>query len=266
MEKSTGKPLVSVVAGATGAVGEGIALALLAAGWHVHAMGRDAVKLQTLVSKAPDNLRLHLHTHAQDFEDEKAVDETCRDVLATEGQVDMVVASLGGWWQGPDLAQTALADWRKVMHNNLEAHFLCARQWWPVLRANPQSAYVMINGGAALSPVAQAGPVSVAAGAQLSLKNALAAESHIMAPRVYSVLANTPVITRDCPAGRAGWLDTLDLANACISCFEDLDKSHHGATLMLNPKMNHSNHEYAKFAAWRWHDQVNSARLDKVEE
>jgi NADP-dependent 3-hydroxy acid dehydrogenase YdfG len=254
MEKSKGKPLVSVVAGATGAVGEGIALALLAAGWHVHAMGRDAVKLQTLVSKAPDNLRLHLHTHAQDFEDEKAVDETCRDVLATEGQVDMVVASLGGWWQGPDLAQTALADWRNVMHNNVEAHFLCARQWLPVLRRNPQSAYVMINGGAALLPVPHAGPVSVAAGAQLSLKNALAAESLKNAPRVYSVLANTPVITRDRPDGHPLWVDAYDLAAACVSCFEDTGRFHHGATLVLNQKVIHSKHEYTKFASRRWHE------------
>jgi NADP-dependent 3-hydroxy acid dehydrogenase YdfG len=227
--------------------------------------GRDAVKLEALVSRTPTNLRTHLHTHAQDFEDEKVMDRSCRDVLAIAGQVDLVIASLWGWWQGPDLSQTALADWRNVMRNNVESHFLCARQWWPVLRANPQSAYVLINGGAALSPVPNAGPVAVAAGAQLSLKNALAAELLNKSPRVYSVLANTPVITRDRSQGRACWLDTVDLANACISCFEDFNKSRHGATLVLNPKLNHSNHEYAKFATWRWHDKTDLARLVKVE-
>ncbi len=236
MTRATSKPFVCVIAGATGAIGEGIALVLLADGWQVHALGRDAGKLQALHSQTPDGLRTHLHVHVQDFEDEASMDRACQAVLATSGRVDLVIASIGGWWQGPSLAQTTLADWRKVMQSNLDAHFLCARQWWPVLLANKQSAYVMINGGAALSPVPHAGPVSIAAGAQLILKNVLAAESLNNSPRVYSVLANTPVITRKRPHGPVQWLDTQDLAKACVQCFEDTERMHNGASLVLHHK------------------------------
>ncbi len=233
-------PTIAVVAGATGAVGEGIVLALLAHGWHVHALGRDAAKLDALSSRTPRLQQSQLRLHVQDFEDDASTSKTCETVLASSGKVDLVIASIGGWWQGPSLPHTTLADWRAVMRNNLDAHFLCVRQWWPVLQANPQSAYIMINGGAALSPAPLAGAVSVAASAQLMMKNALAADMQHAAPntspRVYSVLANTPVFTRNRTQGQANWLNTEDLTNACLICFEDHARMHHGQTLALSQK------------------------------
>ncbi len=245
---------VAVVVGATGAVGEGITLSLLTAGWQLHVLGRSTSKLEDLVNKTPQKLRMHLHTHAQNFEDESSMDEVCQAVLAISGRVDMVVASIGGWWQGSSMTQTTLADWRKVMRNNIDTHFLCAKQWWPVLLANTQSAYVMINGSAALSPVPHAGPASVAAGAQLIIKNALAAESHGNAPRVYGVLANTPIITRNRAHGQAQWINTQDVADACISCYADTNRLHHGATLVLNEKNVAKSHAPLLMQERSWHD------------
>jgi NADP-dependent 3-hydroxy acid dehydrogenase YdfG len=246
------EPRIAVVAGATGAVGEGIVLALISAGWRVHALGRNSDKLNSLLMRAPADEQALLKTHVQVFEDEVSTQEICRRIMALSGKVDMVIASIGGWWQESTLAQTPFVDWRKVMQNNLDAHFLCVQQWWPVLLTQPQSAYVMINGGAALSPAPRAGVVSVAAAAQLMLKNALATESHRHSPRVYSVLANTPVITRDRPQGQASWLNTQDLAVGCLACFEDSDALHHGATLVLSPKPAQVIDSNSEPIHWHW--------------
>jgi NAD(P)-dependent dehydrogenase (short-subunit alcohol dehydrogenase family) len=258
MEKTPGKPQTAVVAGATGAVGEGVVLALISAGWHVHALGRNRDKLNSLMKRAAVHAQALLSIHVQDFEDEASTCRVCQRVMAHTDKVDMVIASIGGWWQGATIVQMPFADWRKVMQSNLDAHFLCAQQWWPVLLKQPQSAYVMINGGAALSPVPHAGAVSVAAAAQLMLKNVLATESHRHAPRVYSVLANTPVITRDRSQGQASWLNTQDLAAACLACFEDSDGLHHGATLVLNEKTAQAIDNNVEPIHWRWFDRSGS--------
>jgi NADP-dependent 3-hydroxy acid dehydrogenase YdfG len=252
MAQTNRKPLVGVVAGATGALGEGITLALLAAGWRVHALGRDAEKLQSLVSRVPGNLRTNLQTHSQDFENAISTEKTCENVLAASSYVDMVVASIGAWWQGPLLHETSLEDWRAVMCNSLDAHFLCAKQWLPALRQNAQSAYVMINGGAALSPVPHAGAISVSATAQLALKNILVVEARDKPPRVYSVLANTPVITKHRREGKSGWLTTTDIAEACSYCHQDFSRTHHGATLTLNEKPSPSTAITQSKANWHW--------------
>ncbi len=245
---------IAVVVGATGNVGQGITLALLDAGWQVHVIGRNSSKLEELTEKMPFHQRRQIHMHVQNFEDEASMDDTCQAVLAASGHVDMVVASIGGWWQGASIAQTTLADWRTVMRNNMDTHFLCAKQWWPVLLANTQSAYVMINGSAALSPVPHAGAASVAAGAQLIMKNALAAESLNNAPRVYGVLANTPILTRDQAHRQAQWISAQDVADACLSCYADKDRLHHGATLVLNEKNIATGPEYSALQERRWHD------------
>jgi NAD(P)-dependent dehydrogenase (short-subunit alcohol dehydrogenase family) len=174
----------------------------------------------------------------QDFEDIASTDHVCKRVISSAGKVDMVVASIGGWWQGPSLLETSLSDWRTVLRNNLDAHLLCAQQWLPTLNQNPRAAYVFINGGAALHAVPTAGAVSVVAAAQIMLKSALANESGSQGARIYGVLANTPVITRDRSQGNAQWLTTADLANACITCFEDVSRKHTGKTIVLNVKSN----------------------------
>jgi NADP-dependent 3-hydroxy acid dehydrogenase YdfG len=240
MTSSDKNTLIAVVAGATGAVGEGVVFALLAAGWVVHALGRDSAKLDLLVKRAPKKVQAHLHTHLQDFEDIASTDHVCKRVISSAGKVDMVVASIGGWWQGPCLLETSLSDWRMVIRNNLDAHLLCAQQWLPTLNQNPKAAYVLINGGAALHPVLTAGAVSIAAAAQIMLKSALANESGSQGTRIYGVLANTPVITRDRPQGNAQWLTTADLANACLTCFEDVSRLHVGESLVLNTTLPHT--------------------------
>jgi NAD(P)-dependent dehydrogenase (short-subunit alcohol dehydrogenase family) len=226
----------AVVTGATGAVGSGIVHALLQAGWQVHAVGRDQAKLKQLTENTRIPSPEQLHCHMQTAFDAQAMAQVRSNVLAISPSLQLVVASLGGWMQGPRLVEMDTAHWQEAMQNNLQSHWLCAKQWLPALAQNASAAYVLINGGAALAPVPGAGAVSVAAGAQITLKNALARESYPNGPRVYTVLANTPVITQTRPHGPSTWLGTDDIAHGCIACFEDSAATHHGKTLVLGEK------------------------------
>jgi NAD(P)-dependent dehydrogenase (short-subunit alcohol dehydrogenase family) len=238
MNASGASVRTAVVCGATGAVGSGIAYALLASGWRVHAIGRDQSKLDALINDAPLEKKRDLHCHLQASFDASETDRIHANVVAISRSLQLVVASLGGWAQGPRLLDVSAAQWASAMQNNLDSHWLCAKQWLPALEQNEKSAYVLINGGAALAPVLGAGPVSVAAVAQLGLKAALAKETYPKGPRVYAVLANTPVITRVRPQGLPSWIGTDDIAKACIDCFHDIGAKKHGATLIVGEKIN----------------------------
>jgi NAD(P)-dependent dehydrogenase (short-subunit alcohol dehydrogenase family) len=227
----------AVVSGATGAVGSGIAYALLELGWRVHAIGRDENKLKELIDLASVTNRAHLHSHLQQTFEESEILRVRQDVPAISPRIHLAIASLGGWAQGLRLLEIDTVQWSDVMRSNLEAHWLCAKQWLPVIEQSKDSAYVLINGGAALDPVTGAGPVSIAAAAQLALKAALAKESFPNAPRVYTVLANTPVITRLRPHGSELWIDAADVGRGCVRCFEDSVGAKHGATLVLGNKV-----------------------------
>jgi NAD(P)-dependent dehydrogenase (short-subunit alcohol dehydrogenase family) len=238
MNASGASVRTAVVCGATGAVGSGIAYALLASGWRVHAIGRDQSKLDELGNNRPKLNKDRLHCHLQTNFNVSEMDRIRANVIAISPRLQLVVASLGGWVQGLRLIDVSAAQWSSVMQNNLDSHWLCAKQWLPALEHNEKSAYVLINGGAALAPVHGAGPVSVAAVAQLGLKAALATEAYPKGPRVYAVLANTPVITRSRPQGLPSWIGTDDIAQACVDCFDDIGAVKHGATLIVGEKIN----------------------------
>jgi NAD(P)-dependent dehydrogenase (short-subunit alcohol dehydrogenase family) len=238
MTATTHSILTAIVVGATGAVGAGIVDALLSFGWQVHAIGRDQKKLSILQENVLKEYQQRLHCHAQHGFNAVEMARVRARVLEISPRLQLVIASLGGWKQGGKMVEVDVAQWSAVMRDNLDSHWLCAKQWLPALEQDANAAYVLINGGAALVPVPGAGPVSVAAGAQLSLKAVLAQESYPQGPRVYSVLANTPVITRARPQVQKAWLSTEDIARGCIECFEDQAATKHGATLVLGRKTN----------------------------
>ncbi|MCA0374308.1 MAG: SDR family oxidoreductase [Gemmatimonadetes bacterium] len=132
---------------------------------------------------------------------------------ALGGPLDRVVASLGGWWQGADLVDVPPEVWSRIVHDGLTAHYMAARTFLPLVRAG--GSYVMVNGAGALRPVPKAGPVTIVASAQLTMRDVLAAEQRGRDVRVNTVLLGTPVRTRSRPEGGADWL-TAEEAGAVI--------------------------------------------------
>lgn len=201
------------VAGGAGAVGEGIARQLLRAGARVVITSRSPDKL----ADVDDRLRAEagddapLVTVEGDLATPDAAARLRDDVLDRVGQLDAVVASLGGWWSGPRVVDLDLATWQDVLDRGLTAHFATATAFLPVVADHDGASYTMINGaGGVAGPVAGSGPVSVSAAGQAMLTKVLAAEHADDPVRINALVLMTPVITRKRPEGRADWLTADD--------------------------------------------------------
>lgn len=201
------------VAGGAGAVGEGIAEQLLAAGARVVITSRSPDKL----AEVADRLRASTDDDdrvvavAGDLATPVAAATLRDDVLSRVGELDAVVASLGGWWSGSRVVDLDLATWQSVIDRGLTAHFATATAFLPLIAQRDGASYTMINGAGGVSgPVPQSGPVSVSAAGQAMLTKVLAAEHADEPVRINSLVLMTPVITRARPEGRDEWLTAGD--------------------------------------------------------
>jgi NAD(P)-dependent dehydrogenase (short-subunit alcohol dehydrogenase family) len=187
-----------LVAGGAGGVGEGIVSALLDAGHRVIVPSRNAARLERLrnaVAAAPERVARLLMFTGEIGTIEGA--RTLRDRIADEvGRLDVLIPSLGGWWEGGLLDATP-AVWDAVMDEMLRTHYVFAHVFMPVLRAQGGGRYIGIGGGAAYHPVHNSNLVSIAAAAQLMLTRALRQEIDDPAIDVLELVVDGPVRTRD---------------------------------------------------------------------
>jgi NAD(P)-dependent dehydrogenase (short-subunit alcohol dehydrogenase family) len=188
-----------LVAGGTGGVGEAIVRALLAAGHRTIVPSRSAERLERLRRDAgrttgtPGEL-VTLTGEVGTLAGAQAI----RDRIAHDfGALDVLIASLGGWWEG-DLLDATPDVWDAVMDEMLRTHYIFAHVFVPVLRAQPGGGrYIGIGGGAAYFPVPRSSLVSIAGAAQLMLTRALRAEVADAHVDVLELIVDGPVRTRD---------------------------------------------------------------------
>jgi len=198
--------MVALVLGGAGEVGEGITRALLEAGAAVAVASRDNARLSQLHDRLPvewDGRYVPIHGDIGTAAGATAVRDRVEFVC---GRCDVVVASLGGWWQKAPLIFTDLKDWQAVMATNLTPHYLAATTFLPLIHKRPGSSFLFISGAAAEVPVPNAGLMSVAAHAQLMLMRVLASEHRHEPVRINSLVIGTPVISRSRPDGDPDWL------------------------------------------------------------
>lgn len=199
---------VALVAGGAGAVGEGIVRGFLRAGATVIVPSRTADRLLTLrdrLAGRPGDRGGRLLTVEGDVGTVDGAARVRDRALDESGRLDAVVASVGGWWQGPPLVEVDPETWRRVLDANLTTHFLLARTFLPVLRERAGASYLAITGDAADHPTKGASLVSVAASGLLAMVRSLALELADTPVRVNALYLG-PLITRNRPEGPAEWL------------------------------------------------------------
>jgi len=226
---------VALVIGGAGEVGEGIVRQFLTHGATVVVPSRDQYRLDQLRSHLGDKCCDHLVTFVAGCGTEEGGQDIRKKIEQEVGQLDMVVASIGGWWQGEPLSQVPLRIWNSIMENSLTAHFVAARTFLPVLADLEGSSYTFLNGGAALYPIPTAGPISVAASAQLMLKDNLAEEYMDNAVRINTLLVRTKVNTRSQPNPKAHWITADEVGLYAVYLASPIcDK--HGETVIFKER------------------------------
>jgi NAD(P)-dependent dehydrogenase (short-subunit alcohol dehydrogenase family) len=129
------------VAGATGEVGKGAALALAKAGAQVVIAGRDQGKLESIKAENSDKDLKVVVADYSTVEGAKKLDETLGDE-----KFDLTIVSSGPWW--PVYKLSTVDDFSvfgQALKANVETHMLLYR----VLAPRTKSQFVTINGSAA---------------------------------------------------------------------------------------------------------------------
>ena len=197
---------VALVIGGAGEVGEGIVRQFLTHGATVVVPSRDQYRLDELKEHLGEKCCDHLVTFVASCGTEEGGLDLHKKIEDKVGQLDMVLASIGGWWQGEPLSQVPLRIWNHIMENSLTAHFVAAKTFLPLLADIEGSSYTFLNGGAALYAIPSAGPISVSASAQLMLKDVMATEFEESEVRINTLLVRTKVNTRSQPNPKHHWI------------------------------------------------------------
>lgn len=183
-----------VVAGGTGGVGEGIVRALLKRGALVVVPSRSEIKFEGLREYVGDIDTGELVTLTGSLSNPGEAEKLRDEVRNRMGEVDAVVASLGGWNQGPHIIDVPFETWERILRDNLTSHFLAMKAFVPLL-APQRGAYVHVNGFSAEESYPGAAPVAAMAAAQKSLALTLAEELRPGGLRTYELIL-PPVNTR----------------------------------------------------------------------
>ncbi len=233
-----------VVAGGAGGVGEGIVRALLGEGARVVVPSRERARLEALralvaphagstahAAKGASAERLELvETDVGDAaECERLRDEQIR----RHGPIHGVVSAIGGWWQGARLGHVPVDAWDRVLRNNLRTPWIVARTFVDALHAIPGASYTILNGSAALEPVIDAGPASIASAGLLMMSRALASEAKGTHLRVNTLVLG-PVRTRNTRGpGMPEWLGADEVGAYVAHLASDAGRMVSGAVVNL---------------------------------
>lgn len=164
-----------LVPGGTGAIGEGVVRAYLAAGAHVVVPTRTDERAEDFTALVAGAGSDRLHVLVADYASFDAAQALARRVRREIGAVDDVVAPIGGWWAGGALSGIDQADWQGAFVDLATTHMAVVRAFLPALPS--RGAYTIVVGTSALSPVPGSGLVSMEQAALLMMQRVLADEN-----------------------------------------------------------------------------------------
>lgn len=132
----------ALIAGATGEVGKGAAVALWQSGAEVWIAGRSEAKLREIKSSLmKDDDKVHILP--ADYSTVQGAKKL--ESMLPPGHFDVVVASSGPWWRVNQLHEADLETFERAMHANVHAQLLL----YKVLVKRTKKHYIVVNGSAA---------------------------------------------------------------------------------------------------------------------
>ncbi|MDQ3041501.1 MAG: SDR family oxidoreductase [Acidobacteriota bacterium] len=225
------KTKIVLVAGGTGKIGGGIARKFLAAGARVVVPSRSKEKLADLRLRLSDFgerfLEKNLLLLEQDVGTETGAARVRDEVLQRYERIDTVVASLGGGWSGLHLVNVPLQTWNEILHDNLTAHFIVAKNFLPVLLHLDAGDYIFIAGQGGIEPVEHSIPVCASVAGEIMLACGLALENRQSGVRIHTVIPGAVETTERKADLPDDYISTEDIGEfvvelaACLKRFSD---------------------------------------------
>jgi NAD(P)-dependent dehydrogenase (short-subunit alcohol dehydrogenase family) len=206
---------VVIISGGTGALGQSIVLAFLAAGARVcvpYVVPAEQAALQARLGPAE---AARVEMKPCDLADEAAVSAYVGEITAKHHRIDVLVNAVGGF-AGGDLASTPLAEWNRMMTLNLTTAVVGCRAVLPDMTRARWGRIVNIASRAVVPPQGGFIAYTVSKAAVITLTQALAQEVRAHGITVNAVLPSTmdtPANRKAMPdADRSGWVSTESVA------------------------------------------------------
>ncbi|HEV7508795.1 MAG TPA: SDR family oxidoreductase [Thermoanaerobaculia bacterium] len=176
---------VAVITGASGGIGEAIAVALAREGARLLLAGRSAERLDLVAERARD-FSPRVETFAADLADDDRIRALAARATETFGGVDILIHSIG-YFAGGLVATAPVEDLDCLYRVNVRSPYLLTQALLPSLVAR-QGQVVFINSGAGFQP-ARAGWASYAVSkhALRALADGLREEVHPQGVRVITI-------------------------------------------------------------------------------
>lgn len=201
-----------LVPGGTGAVGEGIVRAYLAAGAEVVVPTRTVARQAEFRALLGPAATTHLHLPQHDYSNFDGAETLAAAMVEMRGGIDDVVAPIGGWWAGKQLWEVDQTDWDAAFVQLATAHLAMVRAVLPRLGAS--GSYTVVVGQSAQWPVPGSGLVSMEQAAVLMMQRVLAAE---VGDRIgIRALVLGPVRTRLVP-GEPRWVSADEVGAVAVA-------------------------------------------------
>jgi NAD(P)-dependent dehydrogenase (short-subunit alcohol dehydrogenase family) len=141
---SSSLPVV-VVTGAGSGVGRAVVQRFVAEGWRVALVGRHEDSLRETVAASGGDPAGHCAVFVCDVGKPDDVERMAGAVVATFGQVDVLVNSAGTNVRRRAFREVSIEDWHLVMATNLNGVFYCVRAFLPGMRARGTGTVININ-------------------------------------------------------------------------------------------------------------------------
>jgi len=227
---STPQPL-TVVTGASGALGSALLAHLSAAGHRIAAIERSPGRLAELSREGVVPILLEPGV-------EDAWARAAQKIQVELGTPTGAVLAAGGWAGGAKLFEAAgRSSWRKMLDQNLESARLSLEALLPLMVSANRGSVVLVGSRAAVRPWESAGSAAYAASkaAALALAQAAAAEVMDAKVRVNMVLPSTidtPTNRTAMPqADTSRWVDLDSLCGVIAFLLSDAARDISGAAL-----------------------------------
>lgn len=212
------EPRITLVTGGGGGLGIAVVRALLARGDRVWATVHDPSEEARL--RAGISAGASLRPVEADVTDRDRMAEVIEQLRADEGRLDGVCNLVGGF-TAASLAETADAQWDRMMTLNARSVFVVSRAVLPLLAASARGRIVNV----AAAPALRHGGAGISAytaskGAVVALTHALAAElggDGISVNAVAPTTIDTPANREAMPqADRSRWATPAEVASAIL--------------------------------------------------